>query len=475
MNNTFLFNVEMFKIKRFDLITWKDAQTNRMVKLHPKQIEAFQYLTDDTTHFVGFGGAAFGGKSVVIVLFCLLSAFAYPETVYLIGRKEIINLQRTTLETLTKMFQAFEMKDEIHYHFSSMANIYKFPTGSKFILSKTIHTTIEDIQTRFGSLEITAACIDESNETTDTVIKEIYSRTGRMMNYNYNLCRKVLETFNPSKNHVYTRYWKPFSEKTLPNSYKFVRALPGDNPSPQAKDYVNGILSNGTEIQRQRLVYGNFEYDDNLLALVSYEHIQALYENDHVPISSEKYASADVALHGSDLFTFTVAEGKRVTKQIAFPKIGGKSLVAFLEKALKDFGIPQHNFIYDSDGIGGYLREFFPDAIPYNANSAPLPVNFTGKDTDRFATLKDQLNYHLAKLITEFEFMLDIPFDTGLNEELAACLILSDKGLEVKIKLISKDMIKRNIGRSPDKLDSLTLLQYFYLQPKRPKLIAGLA
>lgn len=464
----------MFRQKRFELIKWKDSQTGTYIFLHQKQIEAMKLLTDDTTHFIGFGGAAFGGKSVVICLWILFSAFAYPGTAWLLGRKEIINLTRTTLVTLHNLFAAFDFVDEKDYTFSSKDNIYYFPNKSKLILAKTIHTTLEDIQTRFGSLEITGAAIDESNETTDIVLKEIYTRTGRMMNYYHNLCRKVLETFNPSKNHVYTRYFLPFVENRLPRNYNFVRALPGDNPSPQAEAYVNGILENGTEIQKQRLIYGNFEYDDDLLALTTFEHISSLYSNDHVP-TGERYAAADVALHGSDLFVFTVVEGKKVIYMKSFPKIGGKTLVQFLESALKDFNISEFNFIYDSDGIGGYLREFFPNAIPYNANAKPLPVNFTGNATDKFNSIKDQLNYHLAKLINEFDFWLDIPFDKDLNQEISNCLIIDPKAIDTKIKLISKEQIKKNIGRSPDKLDSLTLIQYFFLRPKSIPSRSGVA
>src|SRR5438552_605140 len=39
-----------------------------------------------------------------------------------------------------------------------------------------------------------------------------------------------LETFNPEKGHIYTRYWKPFKDRTMPLKRAFVRALASDNP-----------------------------------------------------------------------------------------------------------------------------------------------------------------------------------------------------------------------------------------------------
>ena len=42
------------------------------------------------------------------------------------------------------------------------------------------------------------------------------------MNKEYNLIPKVLETFNPSKDHVYWRYHKPEKEGTLELEYAFI-------------------------------------------------------------------------------------------------------------------------------------------------------------------------------------------------------------------------------------------------------------
>ena len=63
------------------------------------QETAIEYLFDDTTNEVLFGGAAGGGKSFVGCSWLIILALKYPKTRYLIGRSKLDTLKKTTLNT----------------------------------------------------------------------------------------------------------------------------------------------------------------------------------------------------------------------------------------------------------------------------------------------------------------------------------------------------------------------------------------
>ena len=66
MNKQLRLNVEFYKKGLFHKIAYFDKQAQEVVKLHPKQVQALQYFTDDKTKYIGYGGSARGGKTILI-------------------------------------------------------------------------------------------------------------------------------------------------------------------------------------------------------------------------------------------------------------------------------------------------------------------------------------------------------------------------------------------------------------------------
>ena len=86
MNNVFRFDLRCYQEGRYDLIKWYDNQTDSFVTLHPKQVQAMGYLNDNAITHVGYGGAAYGGKSTLISMWFLMQLFTYPGT----DRKSVV-------------------------------------------------------------------------------------------------------------------------------------------------------------------------------------------------------------------------------------------------------------------------------------------------------------------------------------------------------------------------------------------------
>jgi len=76
-------------------------------KPNKKQFQAWEYLTNNTHTEIGYGGGASGGKSYLGCVWITTMCLAHPDTGWLIGRRELTNLKKTTLLTLFKVFKDF--------------------------------------------------------------------------------------------------------------------------------------------------------------------------------------------------------------------------------------------------------------------------------------------------------------------------------------------------------------------------------
>jgi hypothetical protein len=71
--------------------------------------------------------------------------------------------------------------------------------------------------------------------------------------------------------------------------------------------------------QKQRLLFGNWEYDDDPDALITYDRILDLFTNTQVKTkTTQKYITADVARMGSDLAVILVWHGWTVIDMVTF-------------------------------------------------------------------------------------------------------------------------------------------------------------
>lgn len=431
-----------------------------------KQYQAWQHLTDTKTNFIGYGGAAFGGKSYLLCYWLVAMCIAYPGTGWGLGRKELVNLKRTTLLTLFKVFSECGITEQ-GYIYNQQLNMITFLNGSQIFLIDMAYKPSDPLYTRFGGYELTGAGVDESAECEYTAIDILFTRLGRRLNDKYKLTKKFLETFNPAKNHVYRRYYKPYKANELQESYAFIPALPKDNPSPEVDLYIEGILENATQTTKERLIYGNFEYDDDPSKIMDYDSIIDLFSNDHVGrdgsgklIQESKYITADIARLGKDKTVICLWSGLRCK----IVKVLPKNLVTDAANIIKELSIknniPVSKIVIDEDGVGGGVKDILRCKGVVN-NSAPIKE--AGSKLN-FDNLKSQLYYHLSKKVNNAEMYVEC--DPDVKEQLIEELeVIKKKNIDQDGKwgIESKDKQKELLGRSPDYADALMLRMYFEL------------
>ena len=448
--------VELYKRKCFDKIPIGEYPNGDYYYMTSKQVQAMQLLSDNVTTFVGYGGAARSGKSLIECTAIIFDCLAYAGIAWGLARKELTTLKRTVLITLFKQFSFYGIS-ETDYNYNQQLNKITFQNGSDIFLIDTAFKPSDPLNTRFGGLELTRSAIDESNETDITVINKIFERTGWRLNDKYNLKRKQFECFNPAKNHVYNRFYRPFKDKCESVFRKFISALPGDNPNPIVQEWINDLLETGDKITIERQIYGNFEYDDDPSVLIDYDKSCDIFTNNYL-LSGKKYITCDVARLGNDKTKIRVWDGMRCVKKLTIDKSKLDVVVSAIQNLQREFIVPTSQTIVDEDGVGGGVCDFL-HCKGFVNNSKPTNPNYQN--------LRSECYFKLSEVINSGEMYLmnESPTDRDIIVEELGVIKQKDIDKDGKLAIIPKDEIKKIIGRSPDEADCLMMRMWFELNP----------
>ena len=414
------------------------------------QGQAIEYLFDNSTTEVLFGGAAGGGKSWVGCAWLILLCMKYPNTRYLMGRSKLDSLKKTTLNTFFEVCKTYGLQSGLHYNFNGGSNIIKFANGAEILLKDLFHYPADPNYDNLGSLELTAAFIDECNQITEKAKNIVASRMRYKLDQ-YNLIPKLLMTCNPAKNWVYTQYYRPTKEGKQKPYRKFIQSLVDDNE--YISRYYKTQLETLDELSKQRLLYGNWEYDATNDSLIEYDAIINIFSQKG--IEGQKYISCDVARFGSDKTIIMYWEGLHIRKMRTLLKSAINDVVDEVRKLQQENQVPLRNIIIDEDGVGGGAKDFLRCQGFVN-NARPLKK-------ENYQNLKTQCYYKLADLINKGQIGIDCKDITAKNniiEELEQ-VRTKDADKDNKLQIIPKDTIKDIIGRSPDYSDAMAMRMYY--------------
>lgn len=431
------------------------------MKLNLKQTLAIDYLEDNVTTELEYGGAAGGGKSVLGCYWQIKRRLKYPETRGVIGRSSLKTLKETTLQSFFFVARMQGLINDTHFRYNQQSNTIHFYNGSSILLKDLFQYPSDPNFDELGSLEITDAFVDENSQITEKAWTTLKSRIRYGLDEN-GLIPKILGSCNPSKNFVYQRFYKPYKTGTLPPERKFIQALVDDNPDI-SKHYRENLLSLD-KASKERLLYGNWEYDDDPATLIEYDKILDCFTNNFV-IGGENYISADIARFGSDKTVINVWQGFRCQIYV-YAKKSVQEVADIIKGLQMQFKVPNNNTIADEDGVGGGVVDILKCKGFVN-NSRPFINPITLKD-DNFSNLKSQCYFKLAEMINKGEIFVDCN-DSVIRELLTQELeqvkqYNMDK--DGKKQIIPKDKVKEVLGRSPDYSDALMMRMYFEFAPK---------
>lgn len=440
------------------------------MKLTIKQTKALDILEDDETTELLFGGGAGGGKSAFGCYWQIKRRLKYPGTRGLIGRAKLKVLKDTTLKTFVEIAKNQGLVQGVHYkittsHHVEHPNCVLFNNGSLIYLRDLFLYPSDPEFDDLGSLEITDAFIDECNQIVEKAKGIVKSRIRFKLDEN-GLIPKILMTCNPAKNWTYRQFYKPSTNGTLPKFRKFIQSLLSDNPNI-SKHYKENLLTLAKN-SMERLLYGNWSYDDDPATLIDADAIADYFNPIHLSKGTDKYMTVDVARKGKDKTVFRIWEGWICTHRCEIKK---SKITVAVEKAKQlqsKHGISNSNTVADEDGVGGGFVDFL-GCKGFVNNSQPLKELISGElKVPNYANLKSQCSIRMAEKIVRRE--------TGEINSTQEVIDLTSEEMEQvkqkdidkdgKLSIIPKELMSEKLGRSPDDWDSIMMRYWFELKPK---------
>jgi len=382
------------------------------------------------------------------------------------GRAVLKTLKQTTLLTFFDICREWGLKKDESFRYNHTEGVITFTNGSEIYLKDLkLYPTDPEFDS-LGSTEYTGAFIDEASEVTAKA-KDIVMTRIRYKLDEFGLIPKLLIASNPCKNFLYSEFYRPDKDNTMEPYRYFLPALVYDNPYI-SKYYIQN-LKRAKKATKERLLKGNWEYDDDPSKLFEYDKIIDIYTNNAE--RGVKYCIVDQSGRGRDKAVVALWEGFFLYKLLVFDE--GISNTD-LDKILQDEKIPRSRCLADEDGVGFGLVKDLPGIKGFVNNAAAIKEKKKQpQDQEKvevnYANLKAQCwdmcaNYVNAGIIGVYR---DIsPENRELLTEDLDHIKQINVGKDQPFRVITKDELKEEMGRSTDRGDVVMMRLFFELEHK---------
>ncbi|MGV0832838.1 phage terminase large subunit [Empedobacter brevis] len=407
-------------------------------KPHLKQSEAHKCRAK----YVLFGGAMGGGKSWFLCAEAIKQAMMYNGNRLVIVRKELSVLRRTTLITFLSI-----CPKEIIKNFNQTSLEVTFINGSTLTFIDA-NISKDPMLQKIKGLEIGWFGIDEANEISIDVYKLLKSRLRWILPNKTKPQYEGRLTSNPEP------CWliPTFIQSNNPDEV-YIQSLTTDNYDENS-EYVINLKEAFKDSPNflQKYLYADWSLSDSINQLIPNESIikakERVYINDY-GVSM----GVDVARYGDDSTVFTILINGNIELIESYSQTSITDVINRTKQLIFDYGIDAGYVGIDSVGIGagvvdGLKQEGY-NVIDIQGGSKPIETDT--EEAFKPYNLRSQMYYELRKDIIEGKIG-NLTYEK-LKIELQAIKyeIYSDK----TVKVASKDVIKKILGKSPDYADSL--------------------
>lgn len=420
------------------------------LRLQAKQVQAAGYWIDDPTQEILYGGSKGCGKSFLGCALIFGDALLYPKTHYFIARHNLNDLKKYTTPSIIEVFTFLGLNFTDYVTYNGQDNVFTLHNGSKVFYIDCAFRPSDPVYHRFGSLQFTRGWFEETGQIDSLAIENLLVATGRWKNAEYGLKRKILLTCNPNKGFAYNNFYLPNKNGTLPDYRKFIQALPTDNRY-LTSDYLDS-LGRLPANERERLKFGNWEYDSDPNTLIGYDTINDLFTNDFVKGGKKKIV-ADIARYGSDRAVITVWDELILIDYLTFD-ISSMVEIQNAISALKiKYSVQSSDILVDEDGVGGGVVDNLGCKGFLNNGKPTKPA---------YQNLKAECGYKLAEMAGSIWIKCDLPDrEIEMIQQELGMLKTYESDKDGKLRILPKEKIKEHIGRSPDWLDVFIMRMWF--------------
>ncbi len=438
-----------------------------------RQSDAWDVLVNNKTVVeLLFGGGGGGGKSFFMCAWAVVMCLRYVGIRGFIGRQSLEDFKKSTLLTLFDVLSKWGMEEDRDYWHNQQDKFFEFTkTKSRIYYNELSYYPSDPEYNYLGSTEYTFAGIDEANQVTKKGKNVIRTRLRYKITEN-GLTPKLLLTCNPDKGYLYTDFFKPYKNGTLSEEKAFIQALATDNNFNDAT-YIKNLEGIDDPATKERLLFGNWDYDNDPTRLMEDDATRDLFTNEIGVQSNIRYITADIARQGQDKTVLYLWEGFEVKEIEYYEKLpllspSDQPDVLSTEKVINNmrarFKVSTSHVLVDEDGMGGGVKDRLNCKGFVNGSSALKKENY--------ANLKTQCYYKMAKAVNLRSIkinVIDSRIRDWLIEELEQ-VKSKNADKDGKLQILSKDEIKKRIGRSPDFSDAFAMRWFFELAP-RPNIV----
>lgn len=269
------------------------------IELSDKQSVAWEFLEDQVTNEIFYGGAAGGGKSYLACIWHIYRRTTYPGSRGLIGRAKLKSLEESTLNTLFAVADKMGYKQGTHFKYNAQKHVITWWNGSKTILADLFYYPSDPDFISLGSTEYTDAILEECLELTLKALEIVSSRIRWKLD-EFGLAPKVLLTGNPGEGWVKERFIEKDGKAVkLKPHQKFVQSLVTENPNKEfVKLYVEQLSRMSSEYDKARLLRGSWDARREVLNpfAVQWDDIKHLTERNDYHYTKNLIISVDFNL-----------------------------------------------------------------------------------------------------------------------------------------------------------------------------------
>ncbi len=216
-------------------------------------IAAVNYLTP--YRFFAFGGAIRGGKTFCVLgMLALLAARLFPGSKWMVLRRNFSILEETTIPSMKKILP--DQPSRSWRYVNSRGNFHiQFANGSKIIFTGENIERDRDLDWMLG-LEMNGFFLEQAEELSIRLLQRCKQRVGSWY-INPMPPPLIFATFNPTDEWPKSEIYDPYKEGTLQAPWKFIEALPDDNPFVTKEQW--DIWGQMDQVDYNRFVKGDWD------------------------------------------------------------------------------------------------------------------------------------------------------------------------------------------------------------------------
>ncbi|MEQ9231585.1 MAG: phage terminase large subunit [Cyclobacteriaceae bacterium] len=403
----------------------------------PKQEEAHR----NRARYLLFGGAMGGGKSFFLCAKAVKNAMKFSGNRLVIIRKELSVARRTIVTTFFKI-----CPPEIIANFNKSSLEVTFINGSKlFFLEADVGK--DPLLNKLKGLEIGWFGIDEANEISKEVYDILKTRLRWILPDGSTPRYEGRLTSNPENCWLIPSFIHSNSSDEV-----YIQSLTSDNFDPNS-DYYKSLEEAYKDNPQllSRYLLGDWSLTDSIDQL-----IPTMAINGSEVIVNANWGDAigiDVARYGSDQTVFIVLKDGNIDLIETYAKTSIPQVASKAMELMNTYNINPEYCGIDGVGIGAGVIDILKSNGYYIQDlvGGSKPVETGYEESFKPNNLRSQMYYQLRKDLIEHR--IGNLINAVLKRELTH--IKYEVSTEKTVRVMSKDAIRKTLGKSPDLADAL--------------------